>query len=912
MADRSLTVRLRAEVDQFRKNMEEAAKATEGVGAAAENAGRSSKALDLLGQAGRDVGRIIGAATGAAAASMAALAAATIATGVQYNTLEQTSRAALTTLLGSAEAANEQMDKLRQFGSTSPFPRQVWIEAQQQLLAFGMAAERIIPTLSAIQDAVAAAGGSAVDIQEIVRVLAQVQSTGTVTAETLNQLGTRGIDAAALIGSAFGQSAAEIRDSISSGAIDAATFLEVLTEQMTARFGGAAANVRTTWVGATDRIKGALRDIGSVTVTPFIDPAGGGAAVEWANRLADVLRAVERQLRPLVAELRQRANPTFQAVSDRLQNLVDVIDRLDLVELVDRIRPAVPAFAALAAGISAAGGAAVLSAVGFGGLAGAISPLGAAITAAAVASPELRQALTELVVELQPLIPAMIEAGIAAGSMVTTGLVLVADVISVVAPLVGVLVDAFGMLPDSLQSATLGLAGFALALRFGGPLGAAIAGLALLGATIDALGLSGERVRSDVNGLTTDIERLIRSGQASAELRRLFGDGADGAAEFADKLDVATASFFDWSNHLNRTFDEIRAADQAFTDLDTAMASLVREGHDADTVFQSLVDTYGLTEEQVARLLPLLPQFTAEQERQALAAGEQAGAQDRVTTAVERATAAMKEQHDEMRAQADPVFALHRALRQVEQAQSTYDRALKEHGETSTEAKDAAIALFEATLELQGAAAATGGAFDGKLTPAMRATLEAAGLTEAQIDAVEKAFKDAAAAGKDFADDYTARVQVHGAKEAERQARMLRDRLREIDRFINIHFSVTGQAPIGSVRTPFALGGPVEHGPPGIDRVPAMLTRGEHVWTVQEVQAAGGHAAVEAMRAAVLAGQTRFALPASRGRGGGSPQAVLVIRGDGTARADFVVRELARSAELAGGLQNLVRLEVGR
>src|SRR5690606_35024543 len=152
MADRSLTVRLRAEVDQFRKDMEEAAKATEGVGAAAENAGRSSKALDLLGQTGRDVGRTLIAVSGAAAAGMVALTAATIATGVQYNTLEQTSRAALTTLLGSAEAANEQMERQREFGATSPFPRQVWIEAQQQLLAFGMAAEDIVPTLSAIQD----------------------------------------------------------------------------------------------------------------------------------------------------------------------------------------------------------------------------------------------------------------------------------------------------------------------------------------------------------------------------------------------------------------------------------------------------------------------------------------------------------------------------------------------------------------------------------------------------------------------------------------------------------------------------------------------------------------------------------------------------------------------------------------
>jgi SLT domain-containing protein/phage-related protein len=53
-----------------------------------------------------------------------------------------------------------------------------------------------------------------------------------------------------------------------------------------------------------------------------------------------------------------------------------------------------------------------------------------------------------------------------------------------------------------------------------------------------------------------------------------------------------------------------------------------------------------------------------------------------------------------------------------------------------------------------------------------------------------------------------------------------------------------------------AKGGAV-HGPGGerADRVPAMLSRGEHVWTAREVHRAGGHHAVQAMRSAVMGGR---------------------------------------------------------
>lgn len=100
------------------------------------------------------------AATAFAATTTAvgALGIAALKVGVDYNRMQQSSRAALKTLLGSAEAANAQMDKLDDFARNSPFSKAVFIQAQQQLLGFGVAANDVIPALDAIQNAVASMG----------------------------------------------------------------------------------------------------------------------------------------------------------------------------------------------------------------------------------------------------------------------------------------------------------------------------------------------------------------------------------------------------------------------------------------------------------------------------------------------------------------------------------------------------------------------------------------------------------------------------------------------------------------------------------------------------------------------------------------------------------------------------------
>lgn len=475
MADRVVSVRLKIEMDQVRRDGRMASQTLLGVASAAQTAGNSGQYLNKLAGAAKSATAAVAGIGAVAAGGMVALTASTIKTGISYNTLEQTSRAALKTVLGSASAATNQMEQLREFGKSSPFPRQVWISAQQQLLAFGMQAEKVIPTLSAIQDAVAAAGGSSQQISEVTAVLARIQSTGKVTAEELNELGYRGIDAAKLVGEAMGKTAGEVRADITSQAISGQQFLDTLTASMSSHFAGAAAGVKQTWTGAVDRVKGAIRDIGGLLATPLVDPEGGGAAVEWANAAADALRALEARIQPVIAALGDRAGPVFDAVTAKLEALTHWIQTADFGEIGRRIAPMLPAIAGVTAGLTTMG---LKSLPVIGNMVSGLKPLPVALLAAAMASPQLRQALFDLLAAASPLFEVAGElAKILAGAL-GPALAAVAALLQPVIVVVQALGDLLGGLPGPVQAVVVALAalkGMQMAGMFSG-LTAAVAG----------------------------------------------------------------------------------------------------------------------------------------------------------------------------------------------------------------------------------------------------------------------------------------------------------------------------------------------------------------------------------------------------------------------------------------------------
>ena len=399
-------------------------------------------------------------ATGFAAGTTAAagLAAALLSQGVAYNTLQQASRAALTTILGSAEAANAQMDKLDDFARNSPFAKQVFIEAQQQLLGFGVAAEDVIPALSAIQDSVAAVGGSNEDISNVTYALAQMQGQGKLTGETLNMLGQYGIDAASILGESMGKTGAEIRDMASKpGGIPVAEVWTPLVESLTERFGGAAEGVKNTWVGATDRIKGATRDLGSALAAPFVDPQGGGKALDWANGFADLLRAVERQAGPLIEVLLPKILPLADGITARLEDAAAAVDSLDMQQLIAQLG-GVGEYAAPLAAVSAALFAMGTQAAPIKALGLSLNPVAAALVAIVAASPDARGAALDLLSSFAELKDEAGDLVLAVGDL---GNVLIDGLVQILTAIVGPAGEAGGAI-DLLE---LGIDGLTATIR---------------------------------------------------------------------------------------------------------------------------------------------------------------------------------------------------------------------------------------------------------------------------------------------------------------------------------------------------------------------------------------------------------------------------------------------------------------
>lgn len=297
MADRSIVTRLRLEVGEYLGSAKKVVSANEEIGAtgekAAEKGTRSFSGLAKVATENERQWRKTGTALVAVGTGIAAVGLAAAKAGIDYNRLQQRSRAALTTLLGDAKAANAQMDRLDEFAKTSPFSKSTFITAQQQMLAFGIEAQKVIPYLDAIQNAVAASGGSNDDIAGISATLSKVQSSAKITAEDLNELGNRGVNAAELIGSQMGMTGADVRTAISKGALDAGEALDALAAGMSQRFDGAADNVKTTFDGAMDRVKAAWRDLGSALAEPLVGTNGGGLLTGLLNEVADSMRALE-------------------------------------------------------------------------------------------------------------------------------------------------------------------------------------------------------------------------------------------------------------------------------------------------------------------------------------------------------------------------------------------------------------------------------------------------------------------------------------------------------------------------------------------------------------------------------------------------------------------------------------------
>lgn len=184
-------------------------------------------------------------------------------------------------------------------------------------------------------------------------------------------------------------------------------------------------------------------------------------------------------------------------------------------------------------------------------------------------------------------------------------------------------------------------------------------------------------------------------------------------------------------------------------------------------------------------------------------------------SAAERAArgelSALEALSNELRAETDPVFGIIQAQNDLAAAQKATSEATKKHGKNSKEAQAALRDQATAALDLEANIGKLGGTFDGKMTPALRATLRAAGLTDSAIDGLSGQFKSAKKTGDAFAKTYTGKVKVENAAAARAALYGVRDAANDIPRAVTIALRITGgssvSAAAASVRKNMASGG---------------------------------------------------------------------------------------------------------
>jgi TP901 family phage tail tape measure protein len=318
---------------------------------------------------------------------------------------------------------------------------------------------------------------------------------------------------------------------------------------------------------------------------------------------------------------------------------------------------------------------------------------------------------------------------------------------------------------------------------------------------------------ANVDQLTESLTNFVNTGKTTGELSNIFGDNLKELGKNAQAADAASHGFWKGLNTLTTvlpgtssmvktlndqiyglSFDKAKenmaALDQALTSYMTTTGDAVK----ASDLWNRVLGESGIDTEQLAKLLPNAYQEVgklntaadeASKSGKAMGAGTQAAAggadalagaagpaaaaTKKLTTASDAAAAAAHGQRDAlaslsdfMKQETDPVFGLVKAEDDLTAAQKKTTSAIKEHGAKSKEAKAATQELTLAAIALQGAVGNVSGSFDGKMTPALKRTLQAAGVTAPEIKILEGEFKNAKKAADQYSGKYDAKVSVTG------------------------------------------------------------------------------------------------------------------------------------------------------
>lgn len=240
-----------------------------------ENAQRKLSALDKhVERSGSNMGRHFATIAKVAAVAFASVLAGIAIVGakaIQLGAEFEQTRIGMTTLLGSAQKAYKMLDQLSRFAARTPFELSQVEKSAKLLLGLGFSAESIIPTLTAVGDAVSAVGGGAETLDRVIIALGQMKAKGVVSAEEMMQITEHGIPAWKMLAKILNTDVQSAMKLVEKRMVDSNVVVPKLIAAMEAQYRGMMKNQMTTLAGMWSNFKDNLTRIGRIIGKVLID-----------------------------------------------------------------------------------------------------------------------------------------------------------------------------------------------------------------------------------------------------------------------------------------------------------------------------------------------------------------------------------------------------------------------------------------------------------------------------------------------------------------------------------------------------------------------------------------------------------------------------------------------------------------
>lgn len=255
--------------------------------------------------------------------------------GVSYNAQLEQYQTALTNMLGSASAAENALEQIKQDAARTPFDTAGLVKANELLISTGVDADSSRKVILALGDAVSATGGGNEELSRMAQNLQQIKNAGKATAADIKQFAYAGIDVYGILADYTGKSTAEVQKmtvtyDVLTAALEKAsdeggryynsmsTQSETLNGQMSTLTDNATQLAGLMTADLTDGIKMVVGNLNDMTVAAAEAYKTDGW-VGLANEIAS--------LNPLISGVISEMSALGDGLSTIAQNAISVLDQ---------------------------------------------------------------------------------------------------------------------------------------------------------------------------------------------------------------------------------------------------------------------------------------------------------------------------------------------------------------------------------------------------------------------------------------------------------------------------------------------------------------------------------------------------------------------------------------------------------